>query len=138
MDQGPDHISASGGYFQLGNVFLKQNRHEDVTAVFDKVVSIWRKSIKQLGDTLDGAQHAEAIQILTSILDYRTAEMNKEKATEVEQEDQIELPKAASSTSIAEVLFILAQVYQSIQQLDLAKTNGEKAFECKLNPYVFV
>jgi tetratricopeptide (TPR) repeat protein len=41
----PEHISVSGGYYQLGNVFFKQTKMELVTAFYDKVVSIWKMTL---------------------------------------------------------------------------------------------
>ncbi|RKO86379.1 hypothetical protein BDK51DRAFT_24407, partial [Blyttiomyces helicus] len=52
LTRGPEHISVSGGYFQLGNVFHKQNRIDHATAVFDKVVSIWKSALKSLAEPL--------------------------------------------------------------------------------------
>lgn len=48
----PDHIDVSGGYYNLANVFQKLNRIEDAAAVFDKVISIWKATLKNSKKTL--------------------------------------------------------------------------------------
>nr|KAJ3421451.1 Zinc finger MYND domain-containing protein 12 [Polyrhizophydium stewartii] len=51
----PEDIAVTGGYFQLGTVFHKQNRIDHATAVFDKIVTIWKAVLEtpdvHLGET---------------------------------------------------------------------------------------
>ncbi|KAJ3303270.1 Zinc finger MYND domain-containing protein 12, partial [Blyttiomyces sp. JEL0837] len=110
LEKGPEHISVTGGYFQLGNVFNKQGRIEHVTAVFDKVVSIWKAALKANEETLDEAQQAEAIQMLTTIYSFRT--------------NFVPTP-----TSAAEVNFVLGQLYHAYGHLERAREYSTKALE---------
>ncbi|KAJ3227281.1 Zinc finger MYND domain-containing protein 12 [Clydaea vesicula] len=107
----PDHITTSGGYFQLGNVFQKLGRLEDATATFDKVISIWKLFLKEKTKFLNEAQQAEAVQILTTIHSFRSVHMN------------------SSVTSAAEVMYVLAQLYNTCNKFDKAKACAERALE---------
>ncbi|KAJ3403520.1 Zinc finger MYND domain-containing protein 12, partial [Chytridiales sp. JEL 0842] len=110
LDKGPDHISVSGGYFQLGNVFHKQGRLDHVIAVFDKVVAIWKTAVKSNDEMLDEAQQAEAIQMLTTIYSFRVSYI-------------------PAPTSAAEVNFVLGQLYHAYGHLDRAREYATKALE---------
>ncbi|XP_025144743.2 zinc finger MYND domain-containing protein 12 isoform X4 [Bubalus bubalis] len=95
---GTEHIRASGGYFHLANIFNGLKKLDLADTLYTKVSEIWNKylndhyevlsqariqQIDLLGkrfetDTgLDEAQEAEAIQILTSILNIRESTSNK-------------------------------------------------------------
>ena len=37
---------ASGGYFEIGNVFHKQDRIDLTNSYYDKVVNIWKTTLK--------------------------------------------------------------------------------------------
>lgn len=56
-------ILVTGGYYQLGKVFLAQEKIMEASAVFDKVVAIWKAAVKtneQLGNTeffIDQTRH---------------------------------------------------------------------------------
>lgn len=110
LDHGPEHISVTGGYFQLGNVFHKQGRIEQVTTVFDKIVNIWKTALKAHQDPLDEAQQAEAVQMLSTIFSYRNSYIT-------------------APTSVAEVNFVLGRLYNAYGHLDKAKEYAAKALE---------
>ncbi|KAJ3247218.1 Zinc finger MYND domain-containing protein 12, partial [Chytriomyces hyalinus] len=110
LEKGPENILVLGGYFQLGNVFHKQGKLEQVTTVFDKVVSIWKSTLKLNEETLDEAQQAEAVQMLTTIYSYRTNYMT-------------------SSTGPAEVNFVLGQLYHAYGHSDKSRDYAAKALE---------
>uniref|UniRef100_A0AAA9S0H0 Zinc finger MYND-type containing 12 n=1 Tax=Bos taurus TaxID=9913 RepID=A0AAA9S0H0_BOVIN len=95
---GTEHIRASGGYFHLANIFNGLKKLDLADTLYTKVSEIWNKylndhyqvlsqariqQIDLLGkrfetDTgLDEAQEAEAIQLLTSILNIRESTSNK-------------------------------------------------------------
>ncbi|XP_004705322.1 zinc finger MYND domain-containing protein 12 isoform X1 [Echinops telfairi] len=95
---GTEDVRTSGGYFQLANVFQTLNKLDVADTLYTKVADIWHKylnnhyqtllqsrlqQIDLLGkqvenDTgLDEAQEAEAIQILTSILNFQEVTSNK-------------------------------------------------------------
>ncbi|KAH6565725.1 hypothetical protein BASA61_010069 [Batrachochytrium salamandrivorans] len=108
LSKGPEHISATGGYFQLGTVFQNLGRIEHATGVFDKVVHIWKAALKTPDSHLDVVQMAEAVQMLTFIHAFRTSYMS-------------------ASTLATEVLYVLAQVYHASSQMDKAKDFASKA-----------
>ncbi|KAI9206812.1 uncharacterized protein BJ171DRAFT_456659 [Polychytrium aggregatum] len=118
LEKGPNHISVTGGYFHLGNVFHKQNRIPHAYAVYDKVVEIWIDSMKHGNETLDEAQQAEAIQILTSVYAFQTNQT---------------LEGGLFSKSVRknpyDVLYALALVYRRCGRFDLAKEYGDKALK---------
>ncbi|XP_006886665.1 PREDICTED: zinc finger MYND domain-containing protein 12 [Elephantulus edwardii] len=89
---GVEDIRTSGGYFHLANIFHTLNKLEQADTLYTKVTEIWnnylnnyyeglsRSRLQQIdllgkqfeNDTgLDEAQEAEAIRILTSILNIR-------------------------------------------------------------------
>ncbi|XP_068821952.1 zinc finger MYND domain-containing protein 12 [Capricornis sumatraensis] len=95
---GTEHIRASGGYFHLANIFNGLKKLDLADTLYTKVSEIWNKYLNDryqvlsqariqqmdlLGkrfetDTgLDEAQEAEAIQILTSILNIRETTSSK-------------------------------------------------------------
>ncbi|KAI8924410.1 hypothetical protein BC831DRAFT_465792 [Entophlyctis helioformis] len=102
----PEDIAVTGGYFQLGTVFHKQNRIEHASAVFDKVVSIWKTILR----TPDMHLAAEAIQMHTSIHAFRSN-------------------YSSSIIAATEVLYSLAQVYHASGQADKAKEFASRALE---------
>ncbi|KAJ3290349.1 Zinc finger MYND domain-containing protein 12 [Rhizoclosmatium sp. JEL0117] len=114
--KGPEHISVLGGYFQLGNVFQKlEGRGDVVAAVFDKVVGVWKKALREgegeeEREVLDEAQQAEAVQMLTTIYTFRTS-------------------FAASSTGPAEVNYVLGQLHHIYGNSERAKEYVGKALE---------
>ncbi|KAJ3209974.1 Zinc finger MYND domain-containing protein 12 [Dinochytrium kinnereticum] len=110
LDHGPDHIAASGGYFQLGNVFHRQGKTEQVVAVFDKVVNIWKTSLKSSEMQLNEAQQAEAVQMLTAIFAFRQS-------------------FSSSSTASAEINYVLGQLHFACGLLEKAKEYSSKALE---------
>ncbi|KAJ3119670.1 Zinc finger MYND domain-containing protein 12 [Physocladia obscura] len=110
LDKGPENILVLGGFFQLGNVFHKQGRLEQVTTVFDKVVSIWKQALKANEETLDEAQQAEAVQMLTTIFSFRTNFVT-------------------SPTGPAEVNFVLAQLHHIYGHSERARDYTAKALE---------
>lgn len=94
-------------YYQMGMIFQKKGRNEDVSAFFDKVVSIWSTSwTPQM--TLDVAQAAEAIQMLSAILKFR----------------QTNNPNAVKNA-----VFTLAKIHLSAGQVDRARELGGRALE---------
>ncbi|EHA99298.1 Zinc finger MYND domain-containing protein 12 [Heterocephalus glaber] len=95
---GTEDIRTSGGYFHLANIFCSLKKLDLADTLYTKVSEIWHKylddhyqvlsqariqQIDLLGkqfvnDTgLDEAQEAEAIQILTSILNFRESAPDK-------------------------------------------------------------
>ncbi|KAI9328727.1 hypothetical protein BDR26DRAFT_873687 [Obelidium mucronatum] len=110
LEKGPENILVLGGFFQLGNVFHKQGKLEQVTTVFDKVVSIWKAALKANVEVLDEAQQAEAVQMLTTIYSYRTNYMT-------------------SPTGPAEVNFTLGQLHFIYGRSEKAKEYAAKALE---------
>ncbi|KAJ3024541.1 UNVERIFIED_CONTAM: Zinc finger MYND domain-containing protein 12 [Siphonaria sp. JEL0065] len=110
LEKGPENILVLGGFFQLGNVFHKQGKLEQVTTVFDKVVSIWKTALKANVEVLDEAQQAEAVQMLTTIYSYRTNYMT-------------------SPTGPAEVNFVMGQLHHIYGRADKAKEYAAKALE---------
>ncbi|KAJ3296010.1 Zinc finger MYND domain-containing protein 12 [Borealophlyctis nickersoniae] len=100
----------SGGYFQLGNVFEKQNRIDNATALFDRVVAIWKKTLMSGSETLDEAQQAEANQMLTAIYTFRTRH-------------------SQSVTLPPEVHYVLAMLHRTCGRPDKAKEFAQKALE---------
>ena len=50
---GPEHESTSGGYYQMGNVFLALNQHDNALAMYEKVVEIWYTTLNQAIKTLE-------------------------------------------------------------------------------------
>ncbi|XP_014422152.1 zinc finger MYND domain-containing protein 12 isoform X3 [Camelus ferus] len=95
---GTEHIRTSGGYFHLANIFFGLKKLDLADTLYTKVSEIWNnylndhyqvlsqariQQIDLLGkrfetDTgLDEAQEAEAIQILTSILNIRESTSDK-------------------------------------------------------------
>ncbi|KAI8847876.1 hypothetical protein BC829DRAFT_395322 [Chytridium lagenaria] len=110
LDHGPDHIAASGGYFQLANVFHRQGKTDQVVAVFDKVVSIWKTSLKSADIQLNEAQQAEAIQMLNAIFAFRQS-------------------FSGSSTSSAEINYVLGQLHFATGNYEKAKEYSSKALE---------
>ncbi|KAI9349459.1 hypothetical protein DFJ73DRAFT_833634 [Zopfochytrium polystomum] len=109
LDNGPNHISVTGGYFQLGNVFHKQGRIDHVTSVFDQIISIWKPALKSREETLDEAQQAEAEQIFSTIYVFRT--------------------NYATPTAAAEVNLVLGQLHSSYGRFEKAKEFAAKALE---------
>ncbi|XP_062963076.1 zinc finger MYND domain-containing protein 12 isoform X2 [Cynocephalus volans] len=95
---GTEDIRTSGGYFHLANIFYDLKKLDLADTLYNKVTEIWHKylnnhyqvlsearlqQIDLLGkrfenDTgLDEAQEAEAIRILTSILNFRESTSDK-------------------------------------------------------------
>ncbi|XP_015995476.1 zinc finger MYND domain-containing protein 12 isoform X2 [Rousettus aegyptiacus] len=95
---GTEDIRTSGGYFHLANIFYGLNKLDLADTLYTKVSEIWNKYLNDhyqvlsqariqqvdlLGkrfeaDTgLDEAQEAEAIQILTSVLNIRESTSDK-------------------------------------------------------------
>ncbi|XP_037683447.1 zinc finger MYND domain-containing protein 12 [Choloepus didactylus] len=95
---GTEDIRTSGGYFQMANIFHSLNKQDLADTLYTKVTEIWHKYLNEyyqvlsqarnqqidlLGkhfdnDTgLDEAQEAEAIRILTSILNIRESASNE-------------------------------------------------------------
>ncbi|KAI8802818.1 hypothetical protein BJ742DRAFT_858025 [Cladochytrium replicatum] len=106
----PEHIMVTGGYFQLGGIFEKQKQYEVASAIFDKIVGIWRATLKDGSETLDEAQQAEAAQMLNAIYTYRVTH-------------------GSTQTGPAEVRFVLAQLYHSVHQNEKAKECATSALE---------
>lgn len=114
VSNGPEHISVTGGYFQLGFVFQKAGRQEEAARFFDQIVAIWKKSLVD-SIRLDGARVAEAVQMLTSIHEFRCT---------------IQSSFSKSNLNANEVLFVLAQVYHSAGQYVKAKENATVVLDC--------
>ncbi|KAJ1557785.1 Zinc finger MYND domain-containing protein 12, partial [Nowakowskiella sp. JEL0078] len=110
LSHGPENIGTTGGYFQLGCVFQKQEKFENVTAIFDKILMIWKDALRQQNIFLDEAQQAEAVQMLNAILDYRNQQ-------------------SKSPSGCAEVRFVLGLLYHACNQNEKAKEFGSKALE---------
>jgi tetratricopeptide (TPR) repeat protein len=105
----PEDVQVTGGYYLMGNIFVKQTRLEDAIAFYDKVVTIWTSKWTPKY-TLDVAQAAEATQMLSSILKFR----------------QQHNPTA----SIIKVnMFTLAKIYLSASQLESSREMANKALE---------
>lgn len=104
----PEHISVTGGYYQLGNVFHKQNKIDLVTSHFDKVVAIWKATLGAPHDHLDAAQIAEAVYMLSTIYAFR---MNYSKGL----------------ISVAEVDYVLGQLYNDCADYEKGKEHASKA-----------
>lgn len=102
----------SGGYYQMGNIFHKQNQTDLVSSFYDKVVTILKNNLKLDPIKLDRAQIAEALNMLGTIKGFR-----------------INYAKGAIST--AEVDFLYGLLYKSID-VEKAKEYASKAFtgEC--------
>jgi tetratricopeptide (TPR) repeat protein len=107
----PEDVAVTGGYYLMGNIFVKQGRLEDAVAFFDKVVNIWT-SKWTLHYTLDVAQAAEATQMLSSILKFR----------------QQHHP---SASIIKVIMFTLAKIYFSAGQIESSREMANKALEGK-------
>jgi hypothetical protein len=108
MAHNPEHISVTGGYYQLGNVFHKQNKIDLVTSHFDKVVAIWKATLGAQHDHLDAAQIAEAVYMLSTIYAFR---MNYSKGL----------------ISVAEVDYVLGQLYNDCGDFEKGKEHASKA-----------
>jgi tetratricopeptide (TPR) repeat protein len=106
---GPEDVTVTGGYYLMGNIFVKQVRLEDAIAIFDKVVAIWTNKWT-MQYTLDVAEAAEATQMLSSILKFR----------------QQNNPTASI---IKVIMFTLAKIYYSASQLESSREMANKALE---------
>lgn len=106
----PDHINVSGGYYNLGNVFQKQNRIDEAASVFDKVISIWKATLKDRSGNLNEAQQAEAVQILTTIHSFRTVHLK-------------------SNLGAAEVMYVIGQLYHHVGNMRKCRECVERSLE---------
>ncbi|KAJ3042379.1 Zinc finger MYND domain-containing protein 12 [Rhizophlyctis rosea] len=113
LSKGPESIAASGGYFNLGKVFQKKGETPKAAAVFERVLSIWRKHFLESSETLDEAHTAEAIQTLSHIHTFIQANTH--------------LPTYPDSET--EVEFVLAMVYAGAGREELAAEMGERCLE---------
>ncbi|XP_063799013.1 zinc finger MYND domain-containing protein 12 [Pseudophryne corroboree] len=97
---GPNDISTSGGFFQMANIFFRQNKMVIADSLYTEVTDIWHSHLSKLVDdqiqasirsdsvwfidadheSLDENQEAEALQILSAILDIRAQAAKKEPA----------------------------------------------------------
>jgi tetratricopeptide (TPR) repeat protein len=50
---GPENISTTGGYFQLGTVFAAKNQQSSALAMFEKVVEIWYAALTSATKTME-------------------------------------------------------------------------------------
>ena len=92
----------------MGNVFHKQDKTELTTSFYDKVLAIWKATLKANTEKLDVAQKAEAIQMLSTIRSFRS-----------------NYSKGLYST--AEVDFVLGLLYNIFNDYDKAKEHATKA-----------
>jgi tetratricopeptide (TPR) repeat protein len=109
LDNGPEDIAVTGGYYQIGLVFEKLHKEEKAMSFFAKCVQLWRHFFKKK-EQFDTSRAAEAIQMLEYIHSYR-------------------LKKNESGVLAAETVFVLAQVYNVLGNIEkaheLAKTCTE-------------
>ncbi|KAJ1342845.1 hypothetical protein BSLG_002504 [Batrachochytrium salamandrivorans] len=108
LSKGPEHISATGGYFQLGTVFQNLGRIEHATGVFDKVVHIWKAALKTPDSHLDVVQNGRG-------------------SADAHVYSRISNKLYECLNSATEVLYVLAQVYHASSQMDKAKDFASKA-----------
>lgn len=57
---GPESIHTTGGYYQMGNVFISKNNYENALAMYEKVVEIWYANLNHAIQTLE-TTHVEII-----------------------------------------------------------------------------
>jgi hypothetical protein len=80
LQNGPEHLETSSGYFYMANVFLLQQHVQNCLAFYDKVVDIWYKFLTKLSSNinedifeyLSEAHIDEAFEMLNTIFDART------------------------------------------------------------------
>ncbi|CAJ0930720.1 unnamed protein product [Ranitomeya imitator] len=97
---GPSHISTSGGFFHMANIFFRQNKMDIADSLYSEVTDIWHAHLSRLVEVqlqaslrsgpawfddpnqeyLDENQEAEAMQILNAIYDIREQAPKKEPA----------------------------------------------------------
>ncbi|XP_077106340.1 zinc finger MYND domain-containing protein 12 isoform X2 [Ranitomeya variabilis] len=97
---GPSHISTSGGFFHMANIFFRQNKMDIADSLYSEVTDIWHAHLSRLVEVrlqaslrsgpawyddpdqeyLDENQEAEAVQILNAIYDIREQAPKKEPA----------------------------------------------------------
>ncbi|KAI8906834.1 hypothetical protein EDD86DRAFT_209879 [Gorgonomyces haynaldii] len=107
---GPEHVAVTGGYYQLGQLFQRQAKDDHCAAFYDKVVAILKQTLKQsVVFHFNSAQIAEAVQMLTSIHQFRV------------QKDQ--------TIQASEAYYVLAQVHYLAGQTDKAKEKASKSLE---------
>lgn len=103
----PEDITVTSGYYQMGMIFHQKGRTEDAAAFYDKVILIW--SAKWTSSfVLDVAQAAEAIQMLSTIIKFRTLQ---------------------SPNTVKNAIFTLAKIHFSATQIEKAKDLGSKALD---------
>lgn len=105
-------FQVSGGYYQMGNIFHKQNQIDLVSSFFDKVVTILKNTLKPDFTKLDRAQIAEGINMLGTIKGFR---INYAKGT----------------ISTAEVDFVYGLLYKSSSNFEKAKEYTSRALTGK-------
>ncbi|XP_063209924.1 zinc finger MYND domain-containing protein 12 isoform X2 [Chroicocephalus ridibundus] len=127
-------VEASGGYFHMANVFFRQNKMDIANSLYAEVTDIWRafllKSVQaqerilesrpetspfagdeEVGeDRMTEAQRAEAIRVLSAVLDVRE-----------------QAPKQRPGET-AGVLHALAMLYYLTGDLPKAREAGLRAF----------
>lgn len=75
---GPDHVNTTTGYFLLGTVFYAMRNDAALTAMFARVVDVWKSHLSRAlddarddGGGLDEAKQAEALKMLGQIVSVR-------------------------------------------------------------------
>ncbi|OCT72719.1 zinc finger MYND domain-containing protein 12 [Xenopus laevis] len=97
---GTNHISVTGGYFHMANIFFRQNKMDIADSLYTEVTDIWHAHLRKLlnvqvyesssimsslfhekdQESLDENQEAEALQILSAICDIREQAPKKDPA----------------------------------------------------------
>ena len=77
LEEGPEHLSAVGGYFELANVFSLLKRGDAAGALDDKVVDCWNKyllpGMGRSVPALSASQAAQGVEMLRAALKRREA-----------------------------------------------------------------
>jgi hypothetical protein len=53
LQVGPEHVSTTGGYYQMGNIFMALKQNENALAMYEKVEEIWHNTLKEAIKTLE-------------------------------------------------------------------------------------
>ncbi|KAE8593097.1 hypothetical protein XENTR_v10018978 [Xenopus tropicalis] len=95
---GTNHMSVTGGYFHMANIFFRQNKMDIADSLYTEVTDIWHAHLSKLlnvhvnessrsmsslekdQENLDENQEAEALQILSAICDIREQAPKKDPA----------------------------------------------------------
>ncbi|KAM4014703.1 zinc finger MYND domain-containing protein 12 [Anomaloglossus baeobatrachus] len=127
----PNHISTSGGFFHMANIFFRQNKMDIADSLYSEVTDIWHAHLSRLVEVriqaslksgpvwfddadqecLDENQEAEAVQILSAIYDIREQAPKKDPA------------------KIARIMHTLAMLYFLIRDFHKASEWAKKLLQ---------